>query len=84
MTGDFGAAVAKLRASMTGEDPWNIVTELPEHEGPSAELRARRRQGREAYERALRAHGIARQTAAIWASAHPLFADEYAPDPDGN
>jgi hypothetical protein len=59
MTGDFGAAVAKLRAAMTGEDPW-AMPELPEHEGPSAELRARRREGRAIYERVMRARGVSR------------------------
>lgn len=56
---DFGAAVARLRAAMGGNEPWDLP-ELPEREGPSDELRAKRRAGRAAYERAMRARGAPR------------------------
>lgn len=74
MTGDFGAAVERLRASMGGEDPWTMP-EPAADEGPSAALKAQRRAGLEAYTRAMEARGTPRRTARIMASALPLFAD---------
>jgi hypothetical protein len=72
MTADFGAAVARIRASMGAEDPWTLP-ETAEPKGPSAEQRARRRMGLEAYTRAMEARGMSGRSARIWATALPLF-----------
>lgn len=54
MTGDFGAAVARIAGMFA--DPWDI--ERPEvPSGPSAELQRRRAAGRAAYMKAAAARG---------------------------
>lgn len=67
MTGDFGAAVARMRAAMAGEDPWAAS------EGTSADLQAKRKMGLAAYTAAMERRGMSRGRARIMASALPLF-----------
>jgi hypothetical protein len=75
MSGDFGAAVRRLQASMGGDDIWHLP-EPPAAEGPSPELRAQRREGRRAYQRAMEMRGIPRHQARIWAFASFIWDDE--------
>jgi len=57
----FDGVAGRIRAAMGGDR--------------EDDLKARRRMGRDAYERAMAARGMPRGTARIWASAHPLFAE---------
>jgi hypothetical protein len=68
---DFAAAVQRMRAAM-GADPWTSMPE-PVPEGPPASLQARRRAGRDAYQRALEARGTSQRAAQVFAAAHWLF-----------
>jgi hypothetical protein len=70
---EFSAAVRRLRAAVSGDDPWEALTEPTAPPGPSRDLTERRRMGRRAYERSLEARGIPGRAARIYASANYLF-----------